>query len=87
MAASEDNAWFMPKLFGYGAGWPIRWQGWALLLGYLLIVGASGRLLDLGTLVGGATAFAIIVPATLALILIAKRKTGGDWRWRWGGED
>ncbi|MDP4573965.1 hypothetical protein Q9K02_02275 [Qipengyuania sp. G39] len=82
-----DDAWFLPKAFGYGAGWPIRWQGWALVIGYLVIVGACERVLDWDTIVGAGTAFAIIVPATLALILIAKAKTRGEWRWRWGSTD
>ena len=39
---SDDNsAWFQPKRFGYGAGWPIAWQGWALRGGYLYHGGAS----------------------------------------------
>ena len=33
MADREDGAWFAPKRYGFGAGLPIAWQGWALLLG------------------------------------------------------
>ena len=25
----DDKPWFAPKRFGYGAGLPIAWQGWA----------------------------------------------------------
>ena len=28
--------WFRAKNYGFGAGLPIRWQGWALLATYLL---------------------------------------------------
>jgi hypothetical protein len=87
MPAKHDDAWFLPKTFGYGAGWPIGWQGWALVIGYLVIVGACERLLDWNTIVGGGVAFAIIAPVTLALILIAKVRTRGEWRWRWGNTD
>ena len=30
---------------------------------------------------------AILVPATLVLLLIAARTTRGGWRWRWGSHD
>jgi len=37
--------WFAPKTYGYGAGLPIKWQGWALLLGYTALMAASSLLL------------------------------------------
>ena len=38
MSERDDGAWFAPKRFGYGAGLPIAWQGWALLAGYIAAV-------------------------------------------------
>lgn len=72
--------WFAPKRYGYGAGLPIAWQGWALLLGYLIIVIAAATAFADKPLVMAA----IIVPATLLLVLISARTTRGGWRWRWG---
>ena len=80
---NDDLEWFAPKRFGYGTGLPLTWQGWAVLLGYLAIV------------LGGTYVFrnsplaivGIIVPATVALVVIASRTTRGGWHWRWDGRD
>lgn len=73
--------WFAPKRFGYSAGLPIAWQGWAVLAAYLALVAASARLVDErpAALVG------TVVPASAALVLIAAETTRGGFRWRWGG--
>ena len=43
---SEGPEWFAPKRYGYGAGLPITWQGWAIVLGYaglVILAGVSFR--------------------------------------------
>ncbi|MES1201148.1 MAG: hypothetical protein ABUS57_06830 [Pseudomonadota bacterium] len=85
----DDEAWFLPKRYGYGAGFPIRWQGWVLLLAY--VVGVTGA-----TWFGGnylqpqqqyVFIFGCIGVLTTLLVLIARAKTKGGWRWRWGDDD
>jgi hypothetical protein len=80
---NEDPEWFAPKRYGYGAGVPISWQGWAVTLAYVAVVGASAfRYRE--------TPFvfvAILVPVTAAFLVIAARTTRGGWRWRWGERD
>lgn len=83
----DDDAWFAPKKYGYGAGLPIAREGWAVLSGYLLVLGLCGLLVGWDAAIGGATAFAIFLAATIALIAISARKTRGGWRWRWGDEE
>ncbi len=74
--------WFKRRRYGYG--WiPVRWQGWAVLAGYLLAV------------VGAASAFSdpdgdemwlfllVMLLATVGLISISFAK-GPRPRWRWG---
>ena len=80
---ADDDSWFEPKRFGYGAGWPIAWQGWALVGGYLLLVLAATRLLPQHRLAFGMTVGAL----TLAVLPICAAHTRGGWRWRWGGDD
>lgn len=80
---SDGPEWFAAKRYGYGAGVPISWQGWAILLGYMAIVFGLAwawgeRPLQL---------FAVLVPLTAALIVITARTTRGGWRWRWGGKE
>ena len=79
---ADGPEWFAAKRYGYGAGLPIAWQGWALLVVY-------GLLLWLAVWLFGEDdwrALSIAVPATMALLLITARTTRGGWRWRWGDD-
>ena len=78
--------WFRPKRYGYGAGLPIHWKGWALMtatvavlllavaLTVVLVPGRPDRSVML--LVAGGV--------TLPFALVARNRTRGGWRWRWG---
>jgi hypothetical protein len=81
---SDRPEWFAPKRYGYGSGWPIGWQGWALTIAYLTLVGALA--LGLRNRSPVAAAAAIVLP-TVAFIVIVARTTRGGWRWRWGEDD
>lgn len=75
--------WFAPKRYGYGAGLPISWQGWALTIGFLIVaLGSALAFVNRPILV-----FAILIPAVLLFSLIAARTTRGGWRWRWGEKE
>jgi hypothetical protein len=79
----DDGAWFAPKRFGYGAGLPIAWQGWALIA---VLVGVSMALVfALAPAHQGYLAIAVIGINLAAMPLIAK-KTRGGWKWRNGRE-
>lgn len=81
----SDQDWFAPKRFGYGAGLPIAWQGWAALGLYIIIVVPSAMIL-----VPHHPAIAVVILglATGVFSLIAARHTRGGWKWRWNrGED
>ncbi|CAN7566131.1 hypothetical protein LJR164_004023 [Phenylobacterium sp. LjRoot164] len=78
--------WFRVKRYGYGAGLPCSWQGWAVTAVYLaslLTVGLLGSRYLESHPVG--YVLAITVP-TAILVYIAWRKSDGPWRWR-NGED
>ena len=74
-----NEFWFRPKRVGFGAGRPFAWQGWALTLGYVLIVTLAGAFLLPVSAIGFA---AIMIGATAAFLLISARKTEGGWHWR-----
>ena len=80
----DGKPWFAQKRYGYGAGLPIAWQGWAVLgawfLALLTGIGLAAWDEDVGLIAG----LALIVPATAALIYASAIKTRGGWRWRWG---
>ena len=82
---SSGPEWFAPKRYGYGAGLPISWQGWALTIGFLAVVIGLGATLD--ELRNPVLALGLIVPVTVLFIVICARTTRGGWRWRWGEED
>ena len=75
--------WFAPKRYGYGVGLPISWQGWAVLLAYIGVVGLAAWLLRPTPM----NILAVVLPATVAVLLITMRTTRGGWRWRWGDRD
>ena len=85
--SDEDDAWFAPKCYGYGAGQPVARQGWLLLAGYSALAIGCGLLVQWDHKIGGLAAAAIMVPATVGLIAISKARTRGGWRWRWGDEN
>ncbi|MFM6949951.1 MAG: hypothetical protein ACKOW1_02885 [Novosphingobium sp.] len=83
----EPKPWFAPKSHGYGAGWPIAWQGWALLGGYLAILAVVGWLDHQHDGRVRVIGFALFVSATAGFLVLVKRRTQGGWQWRWGKRD
>ncbi|HWJ59048.1 MAG TPA: hypothetical protein VNR68_05330 [Sphingomicrobium sp.] len=80
---SEQPEWFAAKRWGYGAGLPISWQGWAVSIAFILITIVLVSTLGDDPL--GVVA-SIILP-TAAFVVITVRTTRSGWRWRWGEDD
>jgi hypothetical protein len=80
---SDGPEWFAPKRYGYGAGLPIRRQGWLILVGYFVSLAAACLLIPY-TLIGF---FSVVIMLTVAFVVITARTTRGGWHWRWGKED
>ena len=80
---TEGPEWFAAKRYGYGAGLPVSWQGWAIMIGFMATVAAVAYLFGDQPL----RLIGIIVPLSVALIVITARTTRGGWRWRWGEKD
>jgi hypothetical protein len=81
--SNDDAKWFAPKRYGYGAGLPIKWQGWALTIGFALFT--IGIALEFAQ--ETRQLIAILLPVTAAFLLTCARTTKGGWRWRWGEDD
>jgi hypothetical protein len=77
--------WFKPKRYGYGAT-PVTWQGWAVTLGTVAIMVAVSLFLRLTEPHEWALAamFGFDALALVVLFIVCRRKTEGEWRWRWG---
>jgi hypothetical protein len=81
----SDNGpeWFAPKRYGYGAGLPISWQGWAMTLGFVAaVIVVSTKFATKPPVM-----IAILVPLVTCFLVVCAKTTRGGWRWRWGGDD
>jgi len=79
--------WFKPKNYGYGAT-PITWQGWVVTLAVAVVVAGSAfamnLLVDISNTVAWLLWAAIVAAATWWFVQFCRRRTNGEWRWRWG---
>lgn len=76
--------WFRPKRYGYGAT-PVTWQGWVVtLIAAIVIAAAFATPIVTGASLWAGIAIIFGVVAFFALFAICRRKTEGEWRWRWG---
>ena len=81
MEANPRHYWFPAKTYGWGWGPPSRWQGWAVILAYILTLLAGGFAFRPRQ---APLSFAIvIVVATAAVIAVCYWK-GEPPKWRWG---
>lgn len=86
-----SNHWFLPKSHGYGAT-PANWKGWmATAILFLLVLLLAAVLLVFPRVQGhsptvGHIAMFVVGEAVLVLafVHVARKRTLGDWRWRWG---
>ncbi|HVF19793.1 MAG TPA: DUF1648 domain-containing protein [Mycobacteriales bacterium] len=76
----EPPYWFKAKSYGYGWGRPLTWQGWVVMVGYLVAVLVP-------PLVGapGLTLVAVLIGTPL--LLLACLRHGEPASWRWGRRD
>jgi hypothetical protein len=81
--------WFAPKAYGYGAT-PVTWQGWLATFAFAAVI-ALLTLSVWGASAGEASPFfrialwtAAAISLTAGFIWFCRRKTDGQWRWRWG---
>jgi hypothetical protein len=82
--------WFRPKRYGYGAT-PTTWEGWAIVLGFAALMTASvivmNRFAGVANPAGWLIWAVVVAAGVLWLVQLSRRRTDGDWRWRWGRED
>ena len=76
--------WFPAKRHGWGWGPPCAWQGWVVLLAYLVLV--FGGIPFIQAAKGALVYLAYISCLTAALVAVCWFK-GEPPRWRWDGRD
>ena len=82
----EPGDWFAPKRLGYGAGLPIAWQGWALVGTYIAFMAGWSGFITRGDWTGWAIWAVGVIAATAILLVVAKKRTRGGWRYRDGSD-
>ena len=75
--------WFAPKRYGVGSGPPIAWQGWVLMIGFIVLLLAATPLMTYSLVLY----FSVVGLLTGLFLLVVAKTTRGGWRWRWGEKD
>jgi hypothetical protein len=83
MMENEIKYWFPAKRYGWGWGVPVTWQGWVVLLCYVVAVVSISTFFS-------PDRYPLLFPigiafATCVLIAICLKK-GEPPAWRWGGK-
>jgi hypothetical protein len=73
--------WFPAKRYGWGWGLPLTWQGWVVLVVYLVAVPVGYLLFPPHQQTVG---FLIYVNAITLIFVFVCWLTGEPPRWRWG---
>jgi hypothetical protein len=83
----STNFWFRPRRYGHGA-LPSTWQGWATILAFVIIFPLLALALfwAMPNLLGIIAVVNFIPAAVLGFIAFVRKKTDGEWRWRWGDD-
>lgn len=81
--------WFRAKTYGWGWGLPSSWQGWLVLLVYIIFNIYLFRDIDKLSHSASDTLINFVLPfilSTIALLVICYF-TGEKLKWRWGKKD
>lgn len=82
MRENERKYWFPAKRYGWGWGFPIRWQGWVVMLVWTVgVILGSLKIAAVNTTIF--LGFMIIMVVILIAVCYA---TGEPPGWRWGDD-
>jgi hypothetical protein len=75
--------WFPAKLYGWGWGFPITWQGWLVFAAFFVLLLAGIYLFPPGQSLAAFFLYVVILCVVLLGICWLK---GEPPRWRWGND-
>ncbi len=81
---TDKAPWFAAKSYGYGAGLPIAWQGWMLMMLYVAALTGIGLLSKIPHTLARVGTFMLLLIITAIFIAVCRQRTQGGWKWRWG---
>jgi hypothetical protein len=76
-----EKFWFPAKRYGWGWGLPITWQGWAVLIIFVLLLLAGSFLFPPARDVFSFLVYTLVITVAFGAICYAK---GEPPSWRWG---
>jgi hypothetical protein len=76
--------WFAAKRYGYGWGFPVRWQGWIVFVVYFALLFAGIAYFASHREQSEMIVYLIVL--TVAFVAIIAFKGERPLRWRWGGK-
>lgn len=80
--SKNNHIWFKAKTYGVGWGLPVTWQGWLVLLVYILLVGIGA--LFLTTTPSNIPLFIVYVLLLSGILIFVYWKKGEKIDLRWG---
>lgn len=81
----QKKIWFRAKYYGWG-WYPVTWQGWTIVLAYLIVVFGSFTITNSHSHSVSDTLYGflpVLIVSTFLLAIICSL-TGERPRWRWG---
>ena len=81
----EPNFWFPVKRYGWGWGFPVRWQGWLVLAAYFGLALAGIQFFEPRDALGSLLLYLAAVTAVFIAVVAIKGER--PVRWRWGNKD
>jgi len=83
---NPNGYWFKRKLYGWG--WtPVKWQGWALVLLYVLLILFVALSLGKNPTESDVIWFLVKIIILVILLIYICYKKGEKPKWQWGRED
>jgi hypothetical protein len=85
MTTPPENYWFPVKTYGWGWGCPKCWQGWVVILAYVVLLGGGALVIEHSKRFAQ---FFTFYSVALSVVLVAVCWWKGEPpRWQWGGND
>lgn len=81
MTEPTPRYWFPTKKYGWGWGPPRTWQGWAVLIAFMLLLGAGSVVLSPAASPIKYALYVAVLSTALIGVCYAK---GEPPKWRWG---
>ena len=81
MQEKKKEIWFPAMKYGYGWGLPVTWQGWVVMLAYILLMTAGGLWLTGKPFLFVFFPLYVIVLSAVLIYICWKKGEKPDLRW------